>query len=502
MFNSSKKIVNSDSALTYDDIQLVPQYSEIETRSSINIDVNFGDWNIPVPIFSAPMDSVTGYEMALELGRMGAVGILHRFMSMDEQCDCVRRLRENLSTSSIVAAAVGSKKSDAIRIRELIAAGANFLCIDVAHGHHSMVRDTIRTIQKYEGFGYRNIHIMAGSVCTKEAAADLIKWGADSIRLGIGGGCFVPGTLVKTEFGMKPIEEIEVGERVWTHKGNLQKVLHKFEYDKNEEICVINDKIRCTKNHEFWVATTGSGNWVEAENLRLYQNPNPGEWSNYSLCEIEGNGYNPISIDSVTFEHYEGKVHDLHVENDNSYNVFGVLCHNSVCSSRIMAGVGIPQVTAILDCIEVARKNNIPIIADGGIRYPGDIVKAIGLGASGVMIGNLFAGTDESPGSIKRVGDWGSETLMKTYRGSASLSSKVDRGEKEKNVEGVAMLVPYKGPIENILNSMLDGLRSGMSYVGAKDIPEFQKKARFVKISNSGIIEATPHGLSRRTEKL
>jgi len=163
----------------------------------------------------------------------------------------------------------------------------------------------------------------------------------------------------------------------------------------------------------------------------------------------------------------------------------------SMCTTRVMTGAGIPQITAIMDVYE-ATKGVIPICADGGIRYPGDLVKALGAGAENVMIGNAFAGTDEAPGKIvKKKG-----RKFKLYRGMASYEATVKKmkldGKKPEaiSVEGVKTLVPYRGPIESIVNKFAGGLASGMTYMGAKNIMGIVGKADFVHITNSGITES------------
>lgn len=168
--------------------------------------------------------------------------------------------------------------------------------------------------------------------------------------------------------------------------------------------------------------------------------------------------------------------------------------NGSMCTTRIRTGAGVPQVSALIDVIQVADQYDIPVIADGGIRQIGDIAKALALGSDTVMIGSLFAGTKESPGSIRREGHWPNERLYKTYRGSASLDSKLKRGEAAKNVEGNSTRILYRGKAKRLISDMLYGIRSSMSYVGARDLDEFRAKAQLVRVSQSGIVEASPHG--------
>ena len=164
----------------------------------------------------------------------------------------------------------------------------------------------------------------------------------------------------------------------------------------------------------------------------------------------------------------------------------------SLCSTRIQTGVGIPMVSAIRDVASVCDNYGVSVIADGGIRTPGDVAKAITAGADCVMVGNLLSGTKEAPGLITKTGIWPNEVLQKKYRGSASLEAKSDRGETH-NVEGYSTTIPYKGKVKRIINDILDGLKSSMSYVGASNLEEFQSMAEFVRVTNSGINEAKPY---------
>jgi len=200
-----------------------------------------------------------------------------------------------------------------------------------------------------------------------------------------------------------------------------------------------------------------------------------------------------VSITSIKTKHYKGKVYDLTVKDNHSYNINGIVVHNSLCETRIRTGVGIPQATAITDVYKVTKGSDVSLIADGGIKTSGDFAKAIALGADSVMLGSLLAGTKESPGRIIEEGIFPNEIKYKLYRGSASVSAKMDRGESPTHVEGNSRKILYKGPVKRIINAMDDGLRSAMTYVGANSISEFRKNSRFCKVTESGKIEAKPH---------
>ena len=331
--------------LTYDDVQILPKYSEVTHRADCSISTKVTkNWDLRIPIVSSPMDTVTECTMAQEMNELGGLGVIHRFMGIHEQADHVGRV--TLGPSS---AAIGVTGDFVERAQELVQSGCKILCLDVAHGHHKLVKESIRRI-KNEVTG--RFDILVGNISTGESARDLCEWGADGLRIGIGGG--------------------------------------------------------------------------------------------------------------------------------------------SLCSTRIQTGVGVPMVSSIRDCVSVADEYNVPCMADGGIRSTGDVCKGLGAGADTVMLGSLLSGTKESPGSITKQGQWPNERLQKKYRGSASVESKMDRGERN-NVEGYSTTVPYKGKVKRIISDVIDGLKSSMSYVGANSLEEFHSKCKLIKVTNAGIIEAKPH---------
>lgn len=194
-------------------------------------------------------------------------------------------------------------------------------------------------------------------------------------------------------------------------------------------------------------------------------------------------------IKNIEKKSYSGKVYDLAVDENFTYNINGIIVHNSLCTTRIETGHGVPNVTSIRHAVEACDNFDVPVMADGGIRTAGDVSKAIGLGADTVMLGSLLAGTQESPGEVIEKNNH----LFKRYRGSASLETKEAHGQKTNHVEGTSTVIPYKGGVKYSILRLTDGLRSAMSYTGANTISEYQSKADFVEVTDAGRAEAKPH---------
>lgn len=172
----------------------------------------------------------------------------------------------------------------------------------------------------------------------------------------------------------------------------------------------------------------------------------------------------------------------------------------SLCETRLQTGVGIPMITSIMECNEWNEEhsnNPVSLIADGGIRYAGDIAKAIAAGADMVMLGSMLSGTKETQGKLIRIGTAPYEKLYKEYQGSASQAAKLNRGEENHHIEGNSTIVPYKGKVKRIIQSISDGLKSSMSYLGAYSLEQFKVRAEFVQVTQAGKVEALPHLISK-----
>ena len=334
-------------SMSFDDVLLVPQYSDIESRKSLSTNNQLDDKiTLGLPIISSPMDTVTEVDMAFAMDTHGGLGIIHRYNTANDQARLVKKAK--LKGVPVVGAAIGVTGDFLERAQALVEEGASVLCIDVAHGHHSMVERAIQSLKSVFG---DSLHIMAGNVATGEGARDLANWGADSVRVGIGGG--------------------------------------------------------------------------------------------------------------------------------------------SICSTRLVSGHGVPTFQTIIDCVEYGC--SVPIIADGGIKTSGDIVKALAAGADFVMLGSMLAGTDQSPGQVFDNGN----KKYKVYRGMASSEAQVSWRGKTSTPEGISTTIPYKGDVNTILGDLRGGIQSGMSYSGVRTIRDLQAKAKFIRQTPAGQSESYTHILSR-----
>ena len=337
-------------SLSFDDVLLVPRYSEIESRSQVDVSSDLDkDLNFKLPVISSPMDTITEESMAISLHQAGGLGIVHRYNTIGEQSDIIRKIQEH-DRDIPVAVAIGATGDYLNRAEMAVRLGAKVLCIDTAHGHHIAMERALKTLK--DNYGDK-VHIMAGNVATLEGFNALSEWGADSIRVGIGGG--------------------------------------------------------------------------------------------------------------------------------------------SICSTRLVTGHGMPTFESIVECAQTGH--SAKIIADGGIKTSGDIVKALAAGADFVMVGSMLAGTEETPGETFYSN---SGKRYKVYRGMASAEAQSDWRGKSSTPEGVATTVAYKGEVAPILDNLLGGIRSGFSYSGVRTLKEMHAKSKFIRQTSAGQFESSTHIMRKR----
>jgi len=330
-------------ALCFDDVLLEPQYSDIHSRKEVDTSVKLGTMTtLRIPIVSSPMDTVTESAMASAMIQSGGLGIVHRYNTIEEQSKIVKRALKK--SAGIVGVAIGVSGDYIDRACASRDVGARVLCVDIAHGHHVLMRSALRTLRRTFG---STVHIMAGNVATLVGFNALADWGADSIRVGVGGG--------------------------------------------------------------------------------------------------------------------------------------------SICSTRIQTGHGIPTLQSIIDCSRTDRDSLL--IADGGIKNSGDIVKSIAAGADLVMLGSMLAGTTETPGEIIYL----EGNRCKAYRGMASKDAQIQWRGHTASIEGVSSTVPLKGDVSSVISEIMTGLRSGMSYTGVRNLRNLHLKSNFIRQTSAGSIESSTH---------
>jgi IMP dehydrogenase len=466
-------------ALSFDDVLLLPNHSEV-LPDQVDVSTTLvGNIRLRIPIVSSPMDTVTESRMAIALAREGGVGVIHRNMPIEKQALEVDRV----------------KRSEHGVIWDPIYLSPN----------HT-VRDALELMERY--------HISGVPITDEEGYLVGILTNRD-IRF-------------ETNFD-RPIHEVMTSENlitapVGTSLEEAEKILQKH---KIEKLPIVDErgKLRGLITIKDLLKIRQHPNATKDERGRLVVGAAVGPMRQpvERARALADAGVDFIVIDSA-HGHSQGVLNavrmikralpDLLVIAGNVATREGVralaeagadairvgLGAGSICTTRVVAGVGVPQLYAVMECAAEAQRWNLPIIADGGIRYSGDIVKALAAGASAVMLGNLLAGCEESPGEIEIFRN----RAYKVYRGMGSVaamrqgsSDRYYQTDPRKIVpEGVEGRVPYRGPLSETVHQLVGGLRSGMGYVGARNLQELREKARFIRITNSGLRESHPHSVS------
>lgn len=471
-----------EEGLTYDDILLVPQKSFINHRSDVSTRTNLTrNIELNIPFVSANMDTVTEAPMAIALAKEGGIGIIHRFMTIEEEVEEVRKVKRNVG----------------------------FIL-----GHPYTVRPDMTLDKVWQLSREKDID---GFVVVDEKNR-------------------VVGILSKRDFFfetslkrkvielMTPMKKLIVG-KLGTTFSEAKKIFHQHKIeklplvDKNQELVGLITAKSIRNYEKFPFSTTdrygryrvGAAVGVVKDHLERAEALVK---ANVDVLVIDvAHGHNDVALKAVSEIRKKFKNVDLiggnvaTKEGTRDLIAKGVdavkvgIGPGGLCTTRVVAGVGVPQLTAVMECAAEARKKRVPVIADGGTNYPGDIPKALAAGGSTCMLAGWFAGTDESPGGvIMRKG-----MKFKVHRGSASFLATADRkielenhNERQLNTivpEGVEAMVPYKGHVTDVIYQLVGALRSGMSYCNAKTIKELWKNAEFIKITEAGFRESKSHNV-------
>ena len=466
-------------ALTFDDVLLVPGPSEVlpnEVDTTTNLTNKI---KLNIPMMSAGMDTVTESQMAIAMARQGGIGIIHKNMSIEEQArqvDVVKRSEHGVITDPFYLHPENILQ-DALDIMN------NYKISGVPIVDKDMYLKGILTNRDVRF--QDDPSVVIDDIMTKE-----------NLTLGYEG--------IKMQEAIKLMESAKVEKLPIVDGDNKLKGL--ITIKDIEKARQYPNSARDENNRLLVGAAVGITNdmfdRVDAlvkANVDVITVDTAHGHSKNVLSSIKNikEKYPDIQIIAGNIATAEA-AHDLIEAGADAIKVG--IGPGSICTTRVVTGIGVPQITAIINCVEEAKKHNIPVIADGGIKYSGDITKALACGASVVMAGSLFAGTEESPG----------ETILfegrqyKEYRGMGSLAAMKDgsgdryfqTNTKKYVPEGVEGRVAYKGPVGEVVYQLLGGLKSGMGYVGSKDLNELYEKAKFVKISPASLIENHPHDIT------
>jgi IMP dehydrogenase len=466
-------------SLTFDDVLLEPAASELEpadvdvrSRFSKRIALN-------IPLVSAAMDTVTESTMAIALAREGGIGVIHRNMTPESELQEVIAVKqaEELIERKVLFVERTATVTDAEKLMNRYSIGG------------------VPVVDKYK---------IIGIVSRRDVRAIISKRGNEKI------------TAIMTKKPITASEDI-----------TSEKALEIMYTNKIERLPVVDNKGKLVgiitmqdilEKRQYPLATRDTKG-----NLRVAAAVGPFDFSRAMLLDDKGvdalvvdcaHGHNLKVIKGVKeikasarAEVVAGNIATVAAAEallDTNVDGFKVgIGPGSICTTRIVAGVGVPQITAVAQVADVARKADIPIIADGGVRFSGDVAKAIAAGADSVMMGSMFAGTDEAPGKVITI----KGRRYKQYRGMGSLGvmsggQSSDRYFQRKDIgstkfvpEGVEGVTPYVGNVGEVIYQLVGGLKSAMGYTGSRTVPEMHKRARFVRITNAGMTESHPHNI-------
>lgn len=471
---------------TFSDVLLIPKRSSITSRKDVDTSGRFSrSITLKCPIVSANMDTVTEAAMAIAMARAGGLGIIHRFLSIEEEVAEVAKVKrsENIIIEEPYIVSPDDTVADARALMKRSEVGG-LLVVDRARKLVGIVTERDIHFQEDSRRVLREVmtsKIVSGSpgITMEKAQRILSENKIEKLPLVDGAGLLV-GLITAKDLKHKRMHPDASKDK----KGRLLV---------GAAVGVIGDYLE------------RAGALIEAGADVLVVDVAHGHADHVieAVSKIKKRWPTKDLVAGNVATHEGAK--DLVEAGADGIKV-GV-GPGSICSTRIVSGAGMPQLTAVMDCSRITRKSNIPVIADGGIRDSGDIAKALAGGASSVMIGSLLAGTDESPGLlITRNG-----TKYKIYRGMASLTATLTRKQRERHEEGpiqeqdvsevvpegVESMAPYRGRAAEIVYQLVGGLRSGMSYVGARSLAEFWNKAEFMRITEASWRESKPHALDK-----
>nr|MDD6336260.1 IMP dehydrogenase [bacterium] len=464
--------------LTFDDVLLVPQRSSVLPRN-VRIDTRLTkDVHLNIPIISAAMDTVTDARLAIAMAREGGLGIIHKNMSIEEQALQVDRVKR--SEHGVITDPFSLSPDHSIRDAMDLMARYKISGVPIVQGDGKLVgiltnRD-LRFWSDYDepirkAMTSENLVTAPEGTPLEEAKEILRAHKVEKLPIVDQNGVLKGLITIKDiEKSIKyPNSAKDAGGRllVGAAIGVTADALERAEALINAKVDIL--AIDTAHGHNIDVI-----NMVRKVKARFPSTP-----------VMAGN----VATAAATVDLIDAGADCVKVG----------IGPGSICTTRVVAGIGVPQLTAVMECAEAADRYGIPVVADGGIKYSGDIVKAIGAGASVVMIGSLFAGTDESPGEMEIY----QGRSFKVYRGMGSIAA-MQQGSRDRYFqenakklvpEGVEGRVPYRGMLSETVYQLVGGLRSGMGYCGAADIQALRENAQFIRITGAGLTESHPHDI-------
>lgn len=469
-------------ALTFDDVLLVPAHSSVMPRDVDVTTLLTREIRLNIPLLSAAMDTVTDSRLAIAMAQEGGMGIIHKNMSPESQANEVRKV----------------KKYESGVIKDPITVGPNISIQDVLDITQSNNISGVPVVENEQLLGIVTSRDLRFET-RLDAPVSTIMTPKDRL------------VTVQEGAGLDEVQAL-------LHKHRIEKVLVINDDFQLRGMITVKD-IQKSSEHPFACksehgqlrvgAAVGVGGETDARVDGLVE-------AGVDVIVVDtAHGHSQSVLDMV--KHVKKNYPEVQVVGGNIATEAAALAlighgadaikvgigPGSICTTRIVAGVGVPQITAIENVVKAARKQNVPVIADGGIRYSGDVAKAIAAGSNTIMVGSLFAGTKESPGEVELY----QGRSYKTYRGMGSIGAmqqgssdryfQENEREQDKLVpEGIEGRVPYKGSIVAILHQLLGGLRSSMGYIGCASIDEMHNKSEFVKISAAGMRESHVHDVA------
>ncbi len=468
--------------LTFDDVLLVPAYSEVLPREVVITTQLTKTITLNIPLISAAMDTVTESEMAIAMAREGGIGILHKNMTIDQQAEQVRRVKRSESGLIVdpITLKADAKISEALRIMKENRIGG----IPIIDDNRVVLGILTNRDLRFE----KNTNKKVSEIMTSE---DLITAPKET-------------TLQEAELILQEykIEKLLIVDQDFRLSGLITfRDIMQYKSHPN------------SSKDEFGRLLVGAAVGITADVLDRVQALVDAGVDVITLDSAHGHSKGVIDAVSLVKSNFP----DLQIIAGNVATAAGALAlaeagadavkvgvgPGSICTTRVVTGAGAPQLTAVMECAKVLNPLGVSVVADGGIRYTGDMVKALVAGADCIMAGSVFAGTEESPGdTIIYEG-----RKFKSYRGMGSIDA-MQAGSKDRYFqdaeddikklvpEGIVGRVAYKGTINEVIQQFIGGLRAGMGYAGAKDITTLQEEAQFIKITSASMAESHPHGIT------